>query len=380
VRGADVIIVGGGLHGCSAALHLARGGVDTLVIEKDHVGRHASGVNAGGVRQLGRNFAEVPLSAASLELWHRIRDLVDDDCGFESHGHVKLAESEADLEKLRQRVAHLNVLGYHHEELIGQDELRQIMPAVAPHCIGGTISRKDGAALPFQTTMAFRRAAERYGARFIEGAKVTGLERHGSQWRVQAGDQTYEAGIIVNTAGAWADRVAATLEEPVPLQVIAPMLMITERVPSFLTPVVGVASRPLSFKQLSNGTVLIGGGHRGMANPDRNETMLNFEELAKNAGTAASIFPIVGSAAIVRAWAGIEARMPDDLPVIGPSSTHEGAYHAFGFSAHGFQLGPIVGSLLAELITTGATNLPIQPFAITRFAALSANPAPEHQG
>lgn len=375
MRGADVIIIGGGLHGCSAALHLARRGVDTLVIEKDHVGRHASGINAGGVRQLGRHFAEVPLSAASMELWHRIRDLVDDDCGFESHGQVKLAECEADLDKLCERVAHLNILGHHHEEVIGQDELREIMPAVAPHCMGGTISRKDGAALPFQTTMAFRRAAERDGAHFIEGADARGLERHGSRWRVQAGDRTYEAGIIVNTAGAWADRVAAMLEEPVPLQVIAPMLMITGRVPSFLKPVVGVASRPLSFKQLSNGTVLIGGGHRGTAYRDRNETTLNFEELAKNARTAASIFPIVGSAAIVRAWAGIEARMPDDIPVIGPSSTHEGAYHAFGFSAHGFQLGPIVGSVLAELIMTGATNLPIQPFSITRFAALPAHPA-----
>ena len=66
VETADVVIVGGGLHGCSAALHLARRGVASMVIEKDHVGRHASGVNAGGVRRLGRDLAEVPLSAASM--------------------------------------------------------------------------------------------------------------------------------------------------------------------------------------------------------------------------------------------------------------------------------------------------------------------------
>jgi sarcosine oxidase subunit beta len=66
-------------------------------------------------------------------------------------------------------------------------------------------------------------------------------------------------------------------------------------------------------------------------------------------------------------WAGIEARMPDDIPVIGPSATSEGVFHAFGFSAHGFQLGPACGALMAELVTTGRSNLPIAPFDIRRF-------------
>jgi len=61
--------------------------------------------------------------------------------------------------------------------------------------------------------------------------------------------------------------------------------------------------------------------------------------------------------------------MPDDIPVIGPSSTSPGVFHAFGFSAHGFQLGPIVGSLIAELVSSGRTNLPIGAFRIDRFRA-----------
>jgi sarcosine oxidase subunit beta len=74
-------------------------------------------------------------------------------------------------------------------------------------------------------------------------------------------------------------------------------------------------------------------------------------------------------ASIVRAWAGIEARMPDDIPVIGASRTAEGLYHQFGFSAHGFQLGPAIGAMMAELIVTGHTNMPIAAFDIARFAA-----------
>ena len=82
----------------STALHLALAGTDAVLIEKDYVGRHASGVNAGGVRQLARHVAEVPLSVASMEIWHRIGDLVDDDCGFESHGQVLVAENEAECD------------------------------------------------------------------------------------------------------------------------------------------------------------------------------------------------------------------------------------------------------------------------------------------
>jgi sarcosine oxidase, subunit beta len=365
----DVIIIGGGLHGCAAALHLARRGIKPLVIEKDHVGRHASGVNAGGVRRLGRHVAEIPLSVASMELWHSIRDLVDDDCAFESHGQIKVAESEAELEILRKRVAQVRALGFDHEELIGRDELQQLVPAIADHCTGAIICRRDGAALPYRTTLAFKRKAEALGARVIEGERVERVVRHGANWQVTTAQSTYEAPVLVNAAGGWADRIAAQLGEPVPLETIALMLMITAPVAPFLKPVMGATGRPLSFKQFRNGTVLIGGGYTGIAERDHNRTTLDFAKLALSARTVWDLFPIMRGAEIVRCWAGLEGRMPDDIPVIGPSATQENVFHAFGFSAHGFQLGPIVGAIIAELIATKATNLPIAPFRIDRFQA-----------
>ena len=366
---ADVIVVGGGLHGCSAALHLARAGLRPLVLEKDYVGRHASGVNAGGVRRLGRHPAEIPLSVASLEIWHNIADLVDDDCGFESHGQVKVAESEADLDTLVSRAAEVRALGFDHEEVIDRVELRSLLPAVSEHCVGGLVSRRDGAALPYRTTLAFRRAAERQGAAFHEGTHARTIERVGTTWRIGTNCDVFEAPRVVNAAGAWAGELAAQLHEPVPIEPVALMLMITAPAATFVRPVVGATSRTLSFKQFSNGTVLIGGGHRGRAEPATNRTSLDYEKLAVNARTAAAIFPCIRGASLVRAWAGIEGRMPDDIPVIGPSSTCDGVWHAFGFSAHGFQLGPIVGSIVSDLVTRGRTALPIEPFSIQRFAS-----------
>ncbi|HET8996493.1 MAG TPA: FAD-dependent oxidoreductase [Acetobacteraceae bacterium] len=366
----DVVVIGGGLHGCSAALHLAKRGARVTVLEKDYVGRHASGVNAGGVRRLGRHFAEVPLSVASLELWYRIRDLVDDDCGFEHHGQVRVAENEAEFATLHERAAELNRLGFDHEEVIDQAELRRLVPAIAQHCIGGLVSRADGAANPYRTTMAFKRKAESCGVRFVEGARVTTLRRSGRHWSVEAQDGTrWEAPVLVNCAGAWADRIAAQLGEPVPLEVWALMLMISAPMPRFLEPVIGAAGRPLSFKQYANGTVLVGGGYKGRPQRDENWTDLDFRGLAQSARTVWDLFPIMRSAQIVRSWAGIEGRLPDDIPVIGPSSTEEGVFHAFGFAGHGFQLGPVVGSITAELVSTGSSNLPIAPFRIDRFRA-----------
>jgi len=367
-RAADVIVIGAGIHGCSTALHLARRGLAVAVIEKDHAGRHSSGVNAGGVRQLARHVAEIPLSIASMGMWERIEEIVGDGCGFESHGQVLVAETEPELTGFRERVAELRALGFGHEELIDAKELKRLVPAVADTCPGGIVSRRDGAANPFRTTEAFRRAAARAGVRFLEGTTVTGLRRAGGTWHVATSSGELQGAKVVNCAGAWADRIAAAVGEPVPLEVFAPMLMITSRVPEFIRPVVILRSRKLSFKQFHNGTVMIGGGHRARFDRDRNTTILDWRSLRASAETVTELFPIMRGAEVVRAWAGIEARMPDDIPVIGPSSTEEGLYHQFGFSGHGFQLGPATGATMAELVATGRTNMPLAGFEITRFA------------
>jgi sarcosine oxidase subunit beta len=371
----DVIVIGGGIHGCSAALHLARRGASVHLLEKDTIGRHASGVNAGGVRQIFRALAEIPLSVASMQLWEHIEELLDDDCGFVAHGHVFIAESDEELERLRTRRETVLAAGYDHEELIDAAQLRSLMPALAEHCAGGLISRRDGAALPFHTVQAFRRQMLRLGVGITEDVRVTKLRRTEGRWDVAASDgRKFEAKVVVNAAGAWGREIAFQVGEPVEMQAVAPMLMISERLPHFISQVVSATSVPLSFKQFANGTVLIGGGYEGRSDLQTNRTDLDFRKLSKNAKTVFDLFPIMRIARIVRAWAGIEGRTSDGIPVIGPSQTEPDLFHSFGYSAHGFQLGPIVGSIIADLVVEGSTKLPIDAFSIGRFSTGTHRP------
>ncbi|WP_412050187.1 NAD(P)/FAD-dependent oxidoreductase [Hoeflea sp. Naph1] len=366
----DVIVIGGGIHGCSTAFHLARLGIKVCLIEKDTIGRHASGVNAGGVRQIFRALPEIPLSVAAMRMWESIDDLLEDDCGFAAQSHLFVAENETELRKLQSRRETVVEAGFEHEELIGATELRRLVPALASHCVGALISRSDGAALPFHTMQAFLRQMRLRDVDIIENAQVTGFRRQASVWIVEtsAGD-CFRAPVLVNAAGAWGSKIAAQVGERVDMQAVAPMLMISERMPCFLSQIISAVAAPLSFKQFANGTVLIGGGYEGRVHLETNRTDLDFRKLSRNARTVFDLFPLMRPARIVRAWAGIEGRTSDGIPVIGRSATESGLFHAFGFSAHGFQLGPIVGAIVADLIVNGTSDIPIGAFSIQRFKA-----------
>ncbi len=363
----DVIIIGGGLMGSSIALQLAMRGCQCIVIDKASPGRHSSGVSAGGLRLLNRDPAEIPLSVEASKMWRDITSLVDSDCDARFPGQIRVAENKADMEKLEQRAALVRSLGYEHEEIIGKQELYQLVPALAPHCIGALINRTDGYARPYHALTAFRRKAESLGVKYYPSTEVYNVEKEAEIWSLKTSQGIFSSPILVNCAGAWANKFATSLGEAVPLEQKALMLMVTERLPHFVDPVMGAASRKLSFKQMQNGSLIIGGALVAKLDFAKEKTDIDWAQLAKSADTVISFFPQLKQVRIVRAWAGIEGFMPDNIPVLGQSQTHQNAYHAFGFSAHGFQLSPVIGKIMSQLILDGQAELPIEPFNINRF-------------
>ena len=368
----DAVVVGGGLHGLSAALHLARAGRRVTILERSWVGRHASGASAAGVRTLNRHLAELPISLEAMDMWHRIDLIVGDDCGFHAHGQVNVAEYPHHVPALERRLATMRDAGYRHEELVDRAELLRLIPAISPHCTAALVARRDGAADPHRTLQAFRRSAEAAGVTIHEGLAVEAIERSGADWRVITGAGAFVAPAVVNAAGAWAGKIAAMMGDDIPLGHKASMMIVTERVAPLLKPVVSVVGRPLSFKQSNQGTLVIGGGLQGSADIEAQRSLVDFAELAKGARAATDLFPSIGQLRIVRTWAGMEAKTEDHLPVIGASPNASGVFHAFGFSGHGFQLVPVVGAILADLVVHGGTNRPIAALSAERLMGRKA--------
>lgn len=369
---ARVVVIGGGIHGCAAALHLARAGFDVTVLEKHHVGRHASGVNAGGVRRLGRHLAEIPLSVAALERWQMLRDIIGDDGGFRPCGQLQVAENEADLERLEARAQTVRDLGFDHERIISRAELRRRLPMVNPDCPGALACDGDGAADPWRTTRAWQRQAQREGVMFHENVTVHGIAQSAAGYHIRVQSQTEAtqvvlADLVINCAGAWGGQICRWFGDMAPVTQEALMLSVTERVMPFIGPVVGAASRPLSFKQAANGTLIIGGGFKGRVDSSRRHAEVAVGELAENLKIVTDLFPLMGHVRVVRAWAGIEGVMPDRIPVLGRSVHHPRVIHSFGYSAHGFQLSAITGEIVRDLALEREPTPQIEAFSVRRF-------------
>ena len=148
----------------------------------------------------------------------------------------------------------------------------------------------------------------------------------------------------------------------------AATMTVTARVPRFLGPVIGHVRKKLSLKQMQNGTVVIGGGYEGRVDMEAGESDVLYAGLPGNMKPVVDAFPHLARVPIVRNWTGLEGNTPDAIPYIGPSPNDPTLVHSFGYSGHGFQLGPICGVIVADLVMHGATPLPIGAFQPDRFA------------
>ena len=361
-----VVIIGAGIQGCAAAYFLSQRGQSVIVLEKDHVGRHASGVNAGGVRRLGRDIAEIPLSLAAMDWWNQIDQLLDIENGFHRQSYVKVALDATASNLAASRIQQLQKAGFNHETWVDPGQLHQRIPHLTKSVLGGVIVEGDGWALPWKITRAFYNKAVSFGAEFQMPVEVQSLNYFGDHWQVTTDAGRIEADIVVNCAGAWGAQIAQMAGDCLPIEAHAPMLVITDCQPMFLDAVIGVMGDTLSFKQLDNGSMVIGGGIRGIARLAQNKTQITPNGLSTFVMTAGRVFPQLRDVAILRAWAGIEGYTNDNLPIIGLGS-QPGIIHGFGFSAHGFQLGPAVGEVLADLVMARQPRVSIYPFSPQRF-------------
>ncbi len=368
---ADVIIVGGGIMGAATAFFLRKRGVSVILLERGLIGQQASGVNFGNVRRSGRHLEQLPLSNRSREIWGKLKELIGDDAEFVASGQIRVGYRQEHVDRLEKYAQDAKAYGL-DLELFSGPKLRERFPLLGPEVILASLSPYDGQANPRLAAPAFGRAAVREGAQVYENTEIVNIEKDGEDFSVTAADgRIFRAPAALVTAGAWAGRISAKFGEPVPMDPRGPQMAVTEPVPYAISPVISASSENFQeviyFRQVTRGNVVFGGCGRGPADLDTRRAAVLPEHTLRQLTQITRVVPALNRLSIIRVWSGVEGFMQDDNPVIGPSGRVPGLFYAFGFCGSGFQLGPGVGDVMAELIHTGATTTPIEPFHIARF-------------
>lgn len=368
----DVAIIGGGLVGTATAFFLARRGQRVVIVEAERCGRHASGTNFGNVRRQGRPAYQLPLANRALRVWRALPELIGDDCLYKPKGHLRLALTAAMADRLADYARTVDGHGLDLELLDGAT-LKRRFPFVGQQVVAASWSPHDGDANPRLTAPAFARAAVAAGSSLIEGVAVSAAEKIGGDFVIDLADgRALRAAVLVNAAGAWGAGFAAGFGDVIPATPKGPQMMVTEPAPAFIAPAVGhLTDEPdlmVYFRQTSRGNVVMGGPRHCPVSAETRRASALPGNILIQARAVTRLAPALARLRVIRTWGGVEGYTADGEAAIGESRRVPGLFHAFGFSGGGFQLAPGVGDVLAELIATGRTDVPLDRFAPDRFA------------
>lgn len=379
VQKADVIIVGGGIMGAATAFFLRKRGVSVILLERGLIGQQASGTNFGNVRRMGRPVEQLPLSNRSRETWLKFKELFGEDVELLLNGQLRVGFTPAHEERMAKYAQDAKDFGL-GMQMMGAKALHERFPYLGPEITAGCHAPYEGHANPRLATPITGRAAVREGAQVFENTEIVSVEKEGEDFRVSAADgRTFRAPVALITAGAWGNRISTSFGEPVPMIAKAPQMAVTEPVPYAIGPTISaltdVPEQLVYFRQVARGNIVIGGGGHEPVDMENRRAYVNPRRTLIKLTQAPRVMPAFKRLNIIRVWSGIEGYMEDSSPVMGPSARVPGLYYAFGFSGAGFQLGPGVGDVMAELIHTGSTSTPIEHYHIGRFSKLAAQAA-----
>ncbi|MEM5424599.1 NAD(P)/FAD-dependent oxidoreductase [Paraburkholderia ferrariae] len=368
---ADVIVIGGGIIGTSTTFFLSRRKRSVILIERGLTGQQASGVNFGGVRRQGRALSQLAMSNRALDIWYRAQSLLGEDVEFLPSGHARVCYHAHDAEYFHRYAGQARAYDLDLEVLEGAAMFKRF-PFLGREVLAASISPRDGHANPRLAAPAFGRAAARLGANLVENTEIVRVEKEAGGFRVEsATGAVWRAEQLLICAGAWAGALSAQFGEPVPLVARGPQMAVTEPVPYRFMHSMGVYTsikeESVYFRQIPRGNLVLGGGAPGPADPATRRAGVLPGNTVQQIAQFRRLVPALAPLHVIRVWSGVESYLPDSEPVIGPSSTTDGLFYAFGFSGSGFQIGPGVGETLAELLDAGATDIPLEPFSIARF-------------
>ena len=367
----DVVIVGGGVVGISAAYHLAEAGAGSvLLLERaDQLGTGSTGACAGGFRHQFSSRINILLSLASVPMITGFEERHGIPLDVSQDGYLFMVRNEESWKEFLTAVELQRSMGVDVQVLTPEDVAELIPGVTVEGMLGATFGPRDGIADPSGLTLGYATAARRSGAEIVTGVEVSAIEMTGDRVAgVTTSKGSVSAPIVVNAAGPWAAALAATAGVDLPLEPIPRQVVVTgpfSQVPARRTLVID-ADTTFYFHREGPGVLMGMGGRNEKPSFDLtvDESFIADELLP----TAVGVFPPLEQADVRHRWAGLYEMTPDRHPIIGEAPV-AGLYLANGFSGHGFQHAPIVGKLLAELIVEGeARTVDISTLALERFS------------
>lgn len=368
----QVVIVGGGVMGASAAYHLAqRGCTDVLLLERaPFFGLGATGKCAGGIRYQFSTPINIQLSQLSLPMLDRFEAELGQAIDLRRCGYLFLLTRPADVVAFEQHMALQHRLGVATQWLSGAEVRRWLPQLAAADVLAATFHDRDGLADPHGVVAGYIQQARRRGVRALTGVALTGVQVEGGRVRgVETPQGRVACELLINAAGPWSAAVSALVGVPLPVQPVRRQMLTTTPLPAIPPdfPFVIDFAQSLYFHREGEGLLT------GMSNPDQppgfDETVDEAWELV-HLEAAIRRLPLLASAGRLAHWAGLYEMTPDAHPIISRVPQVEGYIVVTGFSGHGFMHGPIAGLLTAELALDGrASSLDIDSLSYQRFVS-----------
>lgn len=374
---ADVVVIGAGIVGSSAAYRLAREGVDVVLVDREDVGQATAA--GAGIISPGTSFrpppAFYPLAAKAVEYYGELVDHLnqdgEDQTGFDTVGalYVAMNRDEADqlpglVETVQQRIDS-GVQGIDDVCMVTPKEAKELFPALSNieqgYYVSGS-SRVDGRLM----RSALQRAAEKRGATFLRGNAVP--VRTGNRiTHVDIDGTRVSADKVMISGGAWSSELGVKLEINIPVspqkgQIVHLRMCETE---TYQWPVV-LGFHTHYIVTFPKDRVVVGATREDNSGFDNRITAGGvFEDLNQ----ALRIAPGLGRATLAETRVGLRPASPDRLPILGPAPEVSNLFLATGHGASGLQLGPYSGAAVADLMVKKAPPIDFSPFSAERFAA-----------
>ena len=365
---ADVVIIGGGVNGCSLAYRLSKKGLNVVVVEKKYLTSGATGACGAGIRQQWSTRENTSLAIQSVKIFEQLSKELGQDIEFRQGGYLIAVHDEKEMNQAEKNVAMQRSLGL-KVDILKPEEITDVVPILdvkGMKAIGATFCPTDGHANPFKTTFAYADAARKLGAEINTHTTVMNLKTSKKAIRAVVTDKgTIQTDVVVNAAGIDSKAIAEMVNIKLPLTPFRKEIMATERLQPLFEAMVISFKDGIYFSQQKEGQIV-----GGIPIPEEKggyKTMPTFAFLEHMAHTLTRYAPVLKHVNLLRHWTGFYDVTPDARPILGEVKEVKGFLQCNGFSGHGFMISPMVSQLLTNLIAEEKTSEVLESLTLERF-------------